>query len=401
MKNHLFTIFLFLLVGLGLSAQQPFTIDGTIDGVSDGEMIQLFRFDGNVGTCEVFDSIQNGRFHFTVTPKSEEVGTYELSVRHNKYSYLSTPFYTLPGVAIQMTGKGGITSAWHVESPVKDQLEQNRMIESTRALRDEYHARVFEIISLENESENDTLSESEKKERINILKEKIHKIALSIHLEEIQSLKEFPISQPWLSRLKTLGRYINYDEPTDPTKHPQYALAIELMERLHNENRYPEDAAMLASSLIPVKILEKGDSMVDAELYDLDGNRYRLSDFKGKYLLLDFWSSGCGPCVAALPEMKELQETHGDSLTIISLSLDTSSRWKEASKIHEMTWQNLSDKKQQNGLARTYGVNGIPSYVLISPDNQIIQKWTGYRENSLKKKMKRHMMKKPPTCILE
>ena len=88
-------------------------------------------------------------------------------------------------------------------------------------------------------------------------------------------------------------------------------------------------------------------------------------------MLLDFWSSGCGPCIMALPEMKEIQEQYKDRLTIISLEFGyDKNRWKAASAQHEMTWQNLSDLKQTAGLYAVYDVNGIPNYVLISPEGK-------------------------------
>lgn len=131
--------------------------------------------------------------------------------------------------------------------------------------------------------------------------------------------------------------------------------------------------------------------MADTELFDLDGKIHHLTDFNGKYILLDFWSSGCGPCIMALPEMKEIQEQYKKRLTIISLSSDTKSRWKAASAKHEMTWQNLNDLKQTAGLYAKYGVRGIPNYVLISPEGKIMKMWSGYGKGSLKLKMRRYL----------
>ena len=93
----------------------------------------------------------------------------------------------------------------------------------------------------------------------------------------------------------------------------------------------------------------------------------------------------------ALPEMKEIQEQYKNRLTVISISSDTKSRWKEASTQHEMTWPNLSDLKQTAGLYAKYGVRGIPNYVLISPNGKIMQMWTGYGKGSLKFKMRRYL----------
>ena len=88
---------------------------------------------------------------------------------------------------------------------------------------------------------------------------------------------------------------------------------------------------------------------------------------------------------------EEIQEQYKDRLTIISLSSDTQNRWKAASAQHEMTWQNLSDLKQTAGLYAVYDVNGIPNYVLISPEGKIVKMWSGYGQGSLKLKMRRYL----------
>ena len=72
--------------------------------------------------------------------------------------------------------------------------------------------------------------------------------------------------------------------------------------------------------------------MADTDLYDLEGNLHHLTELKGKYILLDFWSSGCGPCIMSIPEMGEVQEKYKDRLAIVSLSSDTEKIWKAASK---------------------------------------------------------------------
>jgi len=129
--------------------------------------------------------------------------------------------------------------------------------------------------------------------------------------------------------------------------------------------------------------------MADADLFDLEGKVHHLADYKGKYMLVDIWSSGCGPCIMALPEMKEISEKYKDKLTIISLSCDTKKTWERASKEHDMTWENLNDLQGMNGLYAKYGVRGIPSYIFISPEGKVVKKWTGYGEGSLKQKMEK------------
>jgi thiol-disulfide isomerase/thioredoxin len=103
--------------------------------------------------------------------------------------------------------------------------------------------------------------------------------------------------------------------------------------------------------------------------------------------LLDFWSRGCGPCIAAIPEMKEIAEKYKDRLVIVSISSDTKDLWIEASQKEGITWANFNDFKGNNGLFARYGVVGIPNYFLIAPDGIINSSWMGYGTGSLLAKM--------------
>ena len=89
----------------------------------------------------------------------------------------------------------------------------------------------------------------------------------------------------------------------------------------------------------------------------------------------------------ALPEMKEISETYSEKLTIISISLDTDAMWKEAMNEHDTPWINIRDPKGYGGLAANYGVRGIPNYTMISPEGKVIDKWMGFGDGHLKRKV--------------
>ena len=175
-----------------------------------------------------------------------------------------------------------------------------------------------------------------------------------ISSRELKLMQELPISTIWmekLGRLSTSAKYnpkFSYKEET-----------IALYNRLNDEQKSSMQGQEITVNLFPPTVVKEGDDMADTDLFDLNGKLHHLTDFKGNYILLDFWSSGCGPCIMALPEMKEIQEQYKERLTIVSLSSDTKSRWTTASAQLEMTWQNLSDLKQSAGLYAKYGVRGL------------------------------------------
>ena len=145
--------------------------------------------------------------------------------------------------------------------------------------------------------------------------------------------------------------------------------------------------------LFPPQQVEVGKEMADAELLDLEGNSHSLAELKGKYILIDFWSSGCGPCIMAIPEMGELASTYKDKLNIVSISTDNKKTWERASKEHSMTWNNWNDLKGNAGLYARYDQGGIPNYTLISPEGIVLEQWMGYGEGSLKKKIGEYLKK--------
>ena len=126
----------------------------------------------------------------------------------------------------------------------------------------------------------------------------------------------------------------------------------------------------------PPPVVEVGDDMVDANLIDINGKKQRLSDYSGKYLLLNFWSRNCGSSTMALSEMKEVSENYRENLTGIGINVDANTGWKEATSRYDISWVNFRDRKGHGGLAAKYGSDlTVPYFVIISPDGKIVDKW--------------------------
>lgn len=128
--------------------------------------------------------------------------------------------------------------------------------------------------------------------------------------------------------------------------------------------------------------------MPDTELSNIDGNHHRLSDYKGKYLLLDFWSRSCGHCIESLPEMKILSDMWKEKVTFIGINIDDEKSWKEFSQRKNIKWIDLNDPKGAFGLYIRYKANGTPFYVLVTPDGKITDIWYGYNKDSLSERLK-------------
>jgi peroxiredoxin len=115
--------------------------------------------------------------------------------------------------------------------------------------------------------------------------------------------------------------------------------------------------------------------MPDFTQNDQNGKPVRLSSFKGKYVLVDFWASWCGPCRAENPNLVKAYNTFkSKNFTILSVSLDNNKdKWLEAIKKDVLTWTHVSDLKYwQNEVAVQFGIQSIPASFILDPTGKII-----------------------------
>ncbi|MDR1416293.1 MAG: TlpA family protein disulfide reductase [Prevotellaceae bacterium] len=124
-----------------------------------------------------------------------------------------------------------------------------------------------------------------------------------------------------------------------------------------------------------------GKAFPDFTLPDIDGNAFILSEYSDdKYLVLDFWGSWCGACIAEFPEMKSYYEKHRSRVEFISINIDDGvMRWKRAVKKHELPWLQLRDDQLIPESSPRYllGIYLFPTTIILSPDKTVLNIFKG------------------------
>lgn len=163
-----------------------------------------------------------------------------------------------------------------------------------------------------------------------------------------------------------------------------YAVVIEdpesfeqMFNALSPQFKTSAEGKRIAYNLSMVKKFAIGKPIMDFTQNDVNGKPVSLSSLKGKYILIDFWASWCGPCRMEYPYIhKAYDKFKNKNFEVIGVSLDDKkSLWENAIKDNHFNWVEVCDLKgRQNEVAVAYGISAIPQSLLVDPNGIIIAK---------------------------
>ena len=349
-KKSIFTALLALIALTGWAqSTKTATIKGYSPALKDGTLVIA----GAGNLLDIVDTVKAG--HFTLTIPVEELTVGGLFCAGEGCPNFSFSLMMKPDVTVKVTGTDCLYPFWKVESPIPEQKTLNRMTEYC-------HDIILERIKIEQEKDWN----------------KLDSIEMVYMKKEMDILSLLPVDAASLSKLSNIARMLKN------IKDFPYMEQIKNLEKsfaARAPKGFEDQLAEIHNYVYPSPLLHVGDKYVDAELFDMQGNTHHLSEaFSGdRYVLLDFWGIGCGPCMMSEPEMREVYERLNGKLEIVGINQNTRSQWQKHEFSKRIVWKNWSDGKMGSSVNSRYcDMGAIPYYVLISPEGRILWKAVGY-----------------------
>ena len=351
-----------LMSFVSASEKETIVIEGELTNVPDSMFLNLLEDVGGQLSTLNGDMVLGGKFH--IEDVSENGGVNPGHLMNAKTGFITHhTLWIMPGARVKITGDGMDYSAWEIESNVPAQKTENKF-------RNNAHKELSEFTHAYTEY----YRTGDKK----YYRQADSLLCIAIPRKDIALLETLPVDEAWMNHLYYLAAS---KDTTLLTK------GKELTQRMDEEQKNSYRGKLVMNRLFP-QAVPIDEQIPDLELKDTSGNSHRLQELGGKYLLLDFWSNGCGPCIKSFPELKEISEQMKDRIEVVSISIDTEAIWKKASAKHCITWHNWNDLQKENGIFARFGVKAYPTYVLVSPDGRLIGKQVGYSKGILFKFVK-------------
>ncbi len=362
-----------LLSTAGIAQQTPapksFTINGKFKNGTPGTKVYLQL--GAAQNPVLLDSTsldQEGAFHFTRT-ESDGGNVYQINLGNTqRLNFLAEggETFSLTGDAKDTNEDGVLTSGSITGSANMEYY--NKILGLVSGLRSK-------VTAWNEEYEKASLKNDQKK--INEIQGRFEKAEREL-MDQIKTM--LPGMGASFIAVFTANNFLNAQ--TD------LPVLEGLSDKLQKENPSPKYAQAFIAGVKRIRGVGIGDIAPDFSLNAPDGQQVSLSSLRGKYVLLDFWASWCGPCRKENPNVVRLYEQYKNkNFEIYGVSLDRDKdAWLKAIKDDNLTWVHGSDLKYwSSDVAVQYGVNGIPATYLLDQEGRVIAK--NLRGLALEKKL--------------
>ncbi len=349
--------------------EEKFTITGEVTGFPDGTKFYL----RNLATDAVFDSttVENNNFKFEGHLYSPPEQIWLNASVDKKFIYTNL-----------IIGNDNIT----VKGDISD-FPWNVNIKGSKTQED---FNFSQSLTKENNIKRDSLVQAFMK----LSQEKRQEIGSEIW-KDIRKLDSITQS----SRINYIKSHPNTYTSVIELGYLKNQLPKDTIQKIY-ENYTPEIKESKYAKVVEVYLRENiakiGDKFHDFEGMNQKGEKVKFSNIRGEYTLLDFTAAYCGPCIQAADELVEINKEYSDSLKIVSFTQDPKKDiWLKSLERDKVTWNSIWDGKgRYSETSIKYGIQGIPTFVLINPEGIIIDKWSGYGKGSILSHLKKKLSQK-------
>ena len=339
-------------------------IEGVVTNIADGTHFPLVQ----EGTNSMQETIlKDGKFRIAVLPQQDEE-TYALI--HGD-SFLS--IYAKPGMKIKIKGDGATSIPyWDIESNHFDQKENNAYNQFVKDKLPDYYELDNKFRLVSGRRFDNSLTQEERDKAIQETR-KLHQQLEALRKEKYNAaildfMKDRPFSKRMIDDLDMIAIYDHTPAIVEKAREifkkvPQEAMNIPLV---------LDTKAKLYAQMVKI-----GEQMKDFTLFDREGSKHQLSDFKGKYTILEFTFVGCGGCVFIKPFLEEFYKRNKDKAEVIAIYKDTKENWMKEGEEHKVSYHEWSDPTFASEPVAAYDIKAYPTFVIIDPNGKILDIKTG------------------------
>lgn len=377
MNKQILSILVFstFTAGAQQKLNNQFVLNGILKGLDKGVM---YLYYSGINTQRVKDSAEiiSGKFTFKGTIK-EPTNAYLVLKEEKRNDNNSINFFIEPSVMTGVLPFNKFSRATFIGSKTENEYA------ALKAEKQKIQQR-WKVVM-------DTLSEVNKRSNT-----------------EFQVLKDW-VLQPYNQEMKELDYTFFKKHPQSPVtaymlRFYVSSLTLDSLQmyyvKLGNKTQQTYSGKDLANEIQKLRSGSPGSIAANFTKDDINGKKISLSDFKGKYVLLDFWASWCVPCRKGNPHLKELYSKYKDKgIEFIGISDDDRNHdaWKKAVAKDDLPWRHvlrgfdmeklMKNEPNENDISEKFGIHSLPTKILIDPSGKIIGRYSeeeGPLDNKLK-----------------
>lgn len=338
-----------------------FRIEGQISEVPDSAVVYLLRSEGRSLEKVATDTLIDGRF--TLSDTITRPTCYLLCCRGERFPEWLKNVWVDDGVRVKITGEGHCFGLWSVDSAIEEQAKENRYTEAEREA-------ILQLMQL------DSLTGDE---RMQAYMEGCEQMVR----QGYEYMMTAEVDDFWMDK------FISHHDIWRTTSRPELDWE-KLAARMSEEQRAGEKGLHIESLVHPMKKIEVGDKMPDVTLVDMEGAKHTFAELTRRYVLVDFWGTGCHACASAVPELEAAAEKYGSRLAVVGISVDSRELWQKTVKARNLQgrqWWDTTPVGKSLAVRCGAADSGLPFFVLIAPTGKVADMWEGYREGIISEKL--------------